>query len=72
MGGWIERRVYRVTDRNNFKYNFKLCNLFSGRSLVLEGSYIYKFSASVENFLVVVFRGEVVIVVWVVLIWLGF
>ena len=40
MGGWKERRIYRVTDRSNLKYDFKLCNLFSGRSLVLEGSYI--------------------------------
>ena len=60
VGGWIESRVYRVTDRNNFKIlNFILCNLFSGRSLVREGSCIWMFFSFIRKGLLVLISGDV-------------
>ena len=53
MGGWIESWVYRMTDRNNLKYNFYIVQFVfraqpgAGRELCFEC-----FSASFENSLV--------------------
>ena len=59
MGGWIESRVYRVTDRNNLKYKFLDCAIcFQGAAWCGKGAIFECFSASLEKLLALI-SGDV-------------